>query len=133
MRTLPPLALMPLLLLLSFSAPANETAPSPIYYAIDPAFVVNIQDGSRPRFMQVKVQVMTYDNNIATQLGNHLPAVRHGLIMLLAHQSGDTMRSAVEREQVRSEAQTVLQQTLAEVSGLQSGVEAVYFTDLVIQ
>lgn len=131
MRILLSLATIPLLLL--FSHPALSSGQTSIYHAIDPAFVVNIQDGARPRFMQVKVQVMTYDQKVPAQLTTHMPAIRHAMILLLSAQTGDTMRNALEREQVRAQSQAVLQQTLTEVSGLDGGVEAVYFTDLVIQ
>lgn len=120
------------LLLSTTSLHAKEQAP--IYHAIEPAFIVNIREESpRPRFMQVKIQVMSYDRAVISRLENNLPAVRHAMIMLLANQQGETMRNTQQREQVRAEALTTLQQTLAEVAGVREGLEALYFTDLVIQ
>lgn len=129
MRSLLPLFLFALLL--SMPLQANERPP--IYHAIEPAFVVNIQDGPRPRFMQVKLQLMTRDPKLIAQVENNLPPIRHAMILLLSSQSGETMRNTVAREQVRLQALEVLRESLAEVAGVQDGLEALYFTDLVIQ
>lgn len=131
MRTLLSLTLLTLLLALSQTSLADERPP--IYHAIEPAFVVNINDGSRPRFMQLKLQVMTREQTVIPHLESHQAAIRHAMIMLLSSQDGDTMRNAAAREPIRAQALAILQQTLAEVSGLQEGLEAVYFTDLIIQ
>jgi flagellar FliL protein len=127
-------SLFPLLLLaLLLSAPLQANERPPIYYAMEPAFVVNIQDGPRPRFMQVKLQLMTRDQKLIASVEKNLPPIRHAMILLLSSQDGETMRNTAAREQVRLQALDALQQTLAEVAGVQDGLEAVYFTDLVIQ
>ena len=130
MRSVFSLVVLGLLLCL---VPAHASERAPIYHAIEPAFVVNVQDGNRPRFMQVKIQVMTHNKQVIDHLQNNLPPIRHAMIMLLSSQAGDTMRSAPGREAVRAQALEVMRETLAEVAGVQDGLEALYFTDLVIQ
>ena len=121
-----------LALLLAFS-PLQAKERAPLYHSIEPAFVVNVQGGTRPQFMQVRIQVMSYDRMVLQRLDDNLPAVRHALILLLSSQSSDTMRQTAGREQVRLQASEIIQQTLREVAGVETGIEAVYFTDLVIQ
>jgi len=70
---------------------------------------------------------------VITALEHHQPAVRHALIMLLTAQEASTLYSTEGREEVRREALAAVQETLAEVAGLQSGVEALYFNNFVIQ
>ncbi len=138
-----PLALLvALLALVPGLAPASggESKPAPapgqpIYLPLGEAFVVNVADPNRRRlrFMQVDVQVMTHRPEVAAALEANQPPVRDAMIMLLAHQDSETMTSIEGRERIRQEAQGVLQQVLQEVAGLEEGVEAVYFTDFVIQ
>lgn len=107
---------------------------APIYHPLEPAFVVNLKDGGRRmRFMQIQVQVMTRESNIVGALESHDPAVRDAMILLLSEQDGDTMGSVMGREQVRKDAQSAIQSVLQQIAGLDQGVEAVYFTDFVIQ
>lgn len=104
-----------------------------IYLPLD-SFVVNLRDtGRRVRFMQVSVQVMTHEPEVIEAIKGNMPPVRDAMIMLLAHQTTETMGHVEGRERIRQEAQTAIQQVLADVAGLQKGVEAVYFTDFVVQ
>lgn len=114
-------------------AEEKETPKKALYLPLADKFVVNVRDGKRMRFMQVKVQVMTREERVFNAINEHLPALNHTIIMLLSHQDADTMRSVQGREQVRIEAQGEIQRVLAEVAGLGEGLEAVYFTDFVIQ
>lgn len=131
--------LLALLLALSFTPLHAEEGDGKgvpnkaIYHAVGDRFVVNIKEGQRNRFMQVKVQVMTRQQSVAEAVEGNMPALSHAMIMLLAHQDGATMRNIQSREQVRAQALSELQKVLAEVAGLNEGLEAVYFTDFVIQ
>jgi len=126
------LILFCLALPLAAVAEEEEKKAPPIYHAL-PKLVVNVDDGRRVRFMQVELQVMTRDKGVITALEHHQPAVRHALIMLLTAQEASTLYSTEGREEVRREALAAVQETLAEVAGLQSGVEALYFNNFVIQ
>ena len=137
-KSLPPI--LALLLLLAF-APLHaadegekpEGQKKTYYVPIADKFVVNVQDGAKMRFMQVKVQAMTRDEKVSAAIEANLPALSHAMIMLLSGQDAATMRNTDGREQVRTQALSGLQQVLAEVAGINEGLEAVYFTDLVIQ
>lgn len=117
------------------------------YFAIEPPVVVNLMEGKRMRYLQVKIQVMTRELATIQAMEEHMPPIRDGLIMLLAHQDIATMRDVVERERVREEARLMLVKLLEEHAGIVpgskqgegeeavevKGIEAVYFSDFVIQ
>lgn len=125
------------ILLLGLAGPATaaekEGAHKAIYYAMDPPFVVNLNEGPRMHFMQITVQLMSRDPAIIAAIEANLPPLRDALIMLLSHQSGETMRSVQGREEVRKQALSDVQKVMAEVAGVKKGLDAVYFTDFVIQ
>lgn len=114
-------------------AAQQEGPKKALYLPIAEKFVINVQDGQRMRFMQVKVQAMTRDERVAAAIEANMPALSHAMIMLLSSQDAATMRNTQGREQVRMQALSELQQVLGEVAGISEGLEAVYFTDFVIQ
>ena len=115
---------------------AGKTEPAATqparYYALEPAFVVNLADTSAVRYLQADVQVMTRDEPTGAALELHTPAIRNRLLLLFGQQTAAQLaqRSAKERLQ---------QQALAEVRGVLKAerapdkVEAVFFTSLVTQ
>ncbi len=107
--------------------------PQAIYVPLEPDFVVNVQDPRRKRFMKLSIQLMTYDPAVATAVEENMPAVRHALVMLLTHQSAADMNDIAKRDAVREEARSRLQQVLSETAGVAEGLDAVYFTNFVIQ
>lgn len=113
----------------------EETSPpkKALYLALSPPFVVNLSSGSKRRFMQVKAQLMSYDSDIIDAIKHHMPAVRHTMLMLLAHQTAATMYDVQAREALRQQALDDLRKVLDEQAGIKEGLEALYFTDFVIQ
>jgi flagellar FliL protein len=132
---------LPLLLAVSL-APAAGSAASPSrssgsdgYLGLEP-IVVNVADGRRVRFMQVKMQLMAKDPKVQEAIEIHMPVVRDRLIMLLAHQDAVALRRLEGREALRQEALLAVQSVVSEVTvsyGSPAEVEGVYFTDFVIQ
>ncbi len=133
------IAIIPLLFAAGLLHAAHGTAVAAeqggdAYLALDP-FVVNLTDGRRVRFMQVKMQVMA-DPKVQQALEAHMPAVRDQLIMLFAHQDAATLRNPDGREALRQEALAAVQTVVSQVTkstGDPATVHAVYFTDFVIQ
>ncbi len=132
-KSLKPLLAL-LMLGLSWQAgAADEGAKKAIYFAMDPPFVVNLNEGPRMHFMQITVQLMSHDPAVIAAVEANQPPLRDALIMLLSHQTGDTMRGVQGREEVRKQALGDVRKVLTEVAGVKKGLEAVYFTDFVIQ
>lgn len=103
-----------------------------IYYAIDPAFVVNFADKNQMRFLQVTMEVMAYDQSAIDAVKQHLPVIRNNLVMLLSSQDAKTLFSLEGKQHLRQECLQEIQKVLMERTG-RKGVEDVYFTSFVMQ
>jgi flagellar FliL protein len=103
-----------------------------IYIPIDPAFVVNFAEGSRARFLQVTVEVMTRNTHVEEQIRTHMPVIRNNLVLLFSSQTYEGVSTLEGKEALREEALTVIQKILEEETG-DPGIEAVYFTSFVMQ
>jgi flagellar FliL protein len=117
------------------SAKAEKRVP--LYWALDPAFVVNYQDSQVLRFLQVGVQVMAYDADTIELLKAHEPLVRNALLMLFSDQQYETLITREGKDKLREQALAELRKIVDEQSGKSgpesSGPESVYFTSFVMQ
>jgi flagellar FliL protein len=109
----------------------------PIYWALDPAFVVNYQDSQVLRFLQVGVQVMAYDTETIELLKANEPLVRNALLMLFSDQQYETLITRAGKDKLREQALAELRKIVAEQSGKSgsesASPESVYFTGFVMQ
>jgi flagellar FliL protein len=116
-----------------FDSPDSEEEPmEAIYIPLDPAFVVNFTGQDKARFLQVTIEVMTYDPAVPDLIKLHTPAIRNNLILLLSDQSYENISTLDGKEMLRDEVLEVTQLVLEEETG-DPGVEAVYFTSFVMQ
>lgn len=104
----------------------------PIYWALDPAFVVNYQDSQSLRFLQVGVQVMDYDQETIDLLKANEPLARNALLMLFSDQQFETLVTREGKDKLRESALAELRKIVDEHSG-KSGPQSVYFTSFVMQ
>lgn len=119
------------------------------YYAIKPPITVNLK-ADKIRYIQIKVQLMSREVNTLEKIEANKPAIVDSLITLLTAQSLQTMRNVTSREKVRTEALKNIQTLLQDIAGIVpgeiigeaeegeepptiKGVEALYFTDFVVQ
>lgn len=105
---------------------------APLYIALEPNFVVNLQNERAMRFLMVEVQLMTRKDSVITAVEEIEPRLRHELIMLFSRQTRDAVSSAEAREALIAETLDTVNQVLTEERG-KGGVEAVYFTKFVMQ
>lgn len=112
----------------------GESTPkaAPVYYAFDPAFVVNFQDNSAIRFLQVTIEVMSRDPLVIEAVKTHMPVLRNSLVLLFSSQSPENIMSREGKEKIRADALKEIQKVMKEQTG-SPGVEAVYFTGFVMQ
>ena len=114
------------------AAAAHATRAPALYYALEPAFVVNLADTDSVRYLQADVQLMTRDAGTRAALEQQAPAIRNRLLLLFGQQSAADLSQ-------RSGKEGLERQALAEVRSVLDGegapdkVEAVYFTSLVTQ
>ena len=105
---------------------------TPLFYAMEPAFVVNYQDLQPLRFLQVGVQVMAYDQAGLDAIKANEPQARNALVMLFSGQAYDTLISREGKEKLREDALLELRKVIGDPVGKES-LQAVYFTSFVMQ
>jgi flagellar protein FliL len=85
-------------------APLAAATPSgpPTYVPLD-AFVVNLADKEADRFAQIGITLQVEDSKVADQMKTYMPAIRNGILMILAHKSSDELLERSGKEQLAGE------------------------------
>ena len=104
----------------------------PIYYAFDPAFIVNFSDGNNIRYLQVTLEIMTYNQHTVEDVERHMPVLRNNLIMMFSSLSYEVLNTVAGKRKLQEEALSEIRSILKEKTG-KEGVEEVYFTGFVMQ
>ena len=115
--------------------PAHDVSKDPpIYFPLEPAFVVNFKDRGRTRFLQVSMQVMTRDQEIVTAMETHMPLIRNNILLVLSNQDSELLHSADGKEQIRQQSLEELKNILVRETGrVDVNIEGLYFTSFVTQ
>jgi flagellar protein FliL len=109
----------------------KSAAKPAMYYAIDPPLVVNFEDGSAVRFLQISMSIMAHDEKAIDSVQKNIPVIRNNLLLLMSNRNYQTMISREGKEKLRDEA-------LAEVRAVQkkeggADVDDLLFTSFVVQ
>ena len=109
----------------------EEGAKGSVFYAIDPPLVVNFEDGSAVRFLQISMEVMAKDQKAIDSVQKDMPLIRNNLLLLMSNRDYQSMMSREGKEKLRSEA-------LAEIKSVQKkqggdDIDDVLFTSFVVQ
>ena len=124
------------------SPPEEETETAPetvdregpeLFTSLHPPLVVNFTDtAGGSHFMQITMEVMARDQEIIDAVKNHIPVIRNSLILLYGNANYDVITTRSGKEQMLADGLAEIQRIMKERIG-EDGVEAVYFTNLVIQ
>ena len=106
-------------------------AKSAVYYAIDPPLVVNFEDGSAVRFLQITMEVMARDQKAIDSVQKNIPLIRNNLLLLMSNRNYQALMSREGKDKLREEA-------LAEIRAVQKkqggdDVDDLLFTSFVVQ
>ena len=117
------------------------------YFDLQPAFVVNFEDQSKAAYLQIEMQVMSYDKLVNEQINKHMPVIRNNILLILSGQKYEVVKTRQGKEALQAE----LLQAIREIVGatikeeLQKesetevkekdvpNVEQVYFTSFIMQ
>ena len=119
----------------SHAAPAKHAAEKKLptqYFAMEPAFVVNLADTDAVRYLQADVQLATRDPETLKALEEQAPAIRNRLLLLFGQQTSDTLIQRSGKERLQDKAMAEVKSVLKH-EGAPDKVEAVIFTSLVTQ
>ena len=113
------------------AAEVTKSKPS-VYLQLDPAFVVNFQDETALRFLQVGVNVMSHDPEAIVAAKEADPEIRNALLMLFSAQDVKSLSDVKGKQKLQAAALAEIQRVLKEKIG-RPGVDAVYFTSFIMQ
>jgi flagellar FliL protein len=102
-----------------------------LYYAMDPPMVVNFEDGSVVRFLQITMEVMAHDQKAIDSVQKNMPLIRNNLLLLMSNRNYQTLMSREGKDKLREEA-------LAEIRAVQKkqggeDIDDLLFTSFVVQ
>jgi flagellar FliL protein len=113
--------------------PAEEEPIAPaIYAALDPPFVVSFDEEDGARYLQLTLQAMARDEETIAAVKQHAPAIRNSVLFKLSGYELEVLATQAGKEQLRQELLVAANEILAK-NGVETGVEELYFTSLVIQ
>jgi flagellar FliL protein len=102
-----------------------------VYYAIDPPLVVNFEDGSAVRFLQITMEVMAHDPKAIESVQKNIPLIRNNLLLLMSNRNYQTMMSREGKEKLRQEALTEIRAVQKKEGG--QDIDDLLFTSFVVQ
>jgi flagellar protein FliL len=102
-----------------------------LYFAIDPPLVVNFEDGSVVRFLQITMEVMSHDEKAIDSVQKNIPLIRNNLLLLMSNRNYQSMMSREGKEKLRQEALAEVRAVQKKVGG--PDVEDLLFTTFVVQ
>ena len=146
------------------AAPAHHVDPShpPTFVPLEP-FVVNLADHDSDKYAQIGVTLQVDDAKFADQMKAYMPAIRNGILMVLAHKTSqelltregkELLAAEIQRESVRpmgievddpddEDAQAAAAEAEAKAAGkkkkkkrkaeVHNPVEKVHFSNFIIQ
>ena len=110
---------------------SEDTAGPPKYHVMK-TFTVNLPSSGRSRYLKVDVKLMTKSQSVADSLPDYDPMFRDALNTLFASQKYKVLKTTQGQMALKAQSLELIQGIMKENTG-KSSVDAVYFTDLVMQ
>ncbi|MCP4875990.1 MAG: flagellar protein [Gammaproteobacteria bacterium] len=111
---------------------AVTTRDDPSYVDLKPAFTVNLAPEDPVGFLQISMQVLTFNDDVAKDLEKHKPLIRNNLLVLFGNQKSAELRASEGKERLQKSALESVQAVINE-HGSGGEVNNVFFTDFVMQ
>ena len=83
----------------------------PTYLPLDP-FVVNLADKDADRYAQIGITLEVEDAKFADQLKAYMPAIRNGVLMILAHKTSQELLDRAGKEMLAGQVQREAARTM---------------------
>ncbi len=110
----------------------EEVVHPPQYVILKPEFVISFQVGTRQRYLQTSIQLLTRDQAIVDAMELHEPLVRNEVIRIIGAQDFESLRTTEGRLALQEELKKALIAVMESEAG-SSDIEAVLFTNFVMQ
>lgn len=113
-------------------AEAEEPKTVPVYFKFPQAFTVNFETDKGLRYLQVSLEIMSYDIKAIDAVQVHMPVIKNNIILLLSGQTYDDLISVEGKTKLREMALKEIQNILDKYH-TEAAIEEVYFTNFVMQ
>jgi len=110
----------------------EEVKGDPTYVELKPPFTVNLDPEDPVGFLQISIQVLTHNNDVAEEIEKHKPLIRNNLVMLFGQQKSADLRAPEGKETLQKSALETVQKVIDEY-GKGGEVDNVFFTSFVMQ
>lgn len=114
---------------------AVEPEPLPeevFYHNIQPEFVVNFPGNAKTQFLMIEMVVATHDEDVINILKDHDPELRNSLLMMLAEEESEPLKTAEGKQMLREKAQAKIDEMVGK-HYKSDRIEDVFITRLVMQ
>lgn len=102
------------------------------YIDMKPAFTVNLAPEDPVGFLQISIQALTFDDDVADDLEKHKPLIRNNLVLLFGQQKSADLRAPDGKERLQKSALETVQSVI-DKHGSGGQVDNVFFTSFVMQ
>jgi len=109
-----------------------EEKSDPSYVDLKPAFTVNLHPDDSVGFLQVSIQILTYNDEVVADIEKHKPLIRNNLVTLFAQQKSIDLRAPQGKELLQKSVLDTIQKII-DKSGSGGEVDNVFFTSFVMQ
>lgn len=114
-------------------AAAEPMGKDAIYEGIHPPLLINFMDErGKGRFLQISLELLTRDQDVVEAIKTHSPIIRNNLILLYGDVQYEDVSTRDGKAKMLEMALEEINKILQEQTG-KGGVEAVFFTNLVVQ
>ena len=110
----------------------SKPVGDPVYIKMEPPFTVNFSGRGGARFMQVTIELMTYDKAAEEAVARHNPVLRNQILRTLGGKEEEDVRSVEGKDRLQQEVLEAVRRVMEERYGKEA-IEEVYFTSFVIQ
>jgi flagellar FliL protein len=110
----------------------EEAKGDPSYVDLKPPFTVNLAPEDPVGFLQISMQLLTFDDDVAKDLDKHKPLIRNNLVVLFGKQKSADLRTVEGKEQLQKSALATVQSIVSEY-GSGGKVANIFFTTFVMQ
>ncbi|MDB4224379.1 flagellar basal body-associated FliL family protein [Granulosicoccus sp.] len=87
------------------TAVAAEPLPVEVFYHnVQPEFVVNFPGNAKTQFLMIEMVVATHDQEVIAILKEHDPELRNSLLMMLAEEKSEPLKTAEGKQLLREKA-----------------------------
>jgi len=102
-----------------------------LFLPIDPPLVVNFEDGSAVRFLQISMEIMGKDQKGIDSAQKNMPLIRNNLLLLMSNRDYQSLMSREGKEKLRMEALNEIRSVQKKQGG--EDVDDLLFTSFVVQ